>query len=202
MACHCNEFSRSHLMRSAAAEAGRGLPRIEQGMPLPAGTGLSRRSFLLRSGVAVMSVYGASRLGMEQLQAGIARAQGSSAPVLVSVFLDGGADALSILSPVGVGRYQDLRPNLALTQAESVAFRDDSNWRWNKRAQAFDDLHRAHKMAVLPSIGYTDADQSHFTSRHFWEVGKLDPNLRTGWMGRLLDIIGDDDNPLQGLSLD
>jgi uncharacterized protein (DUF1501 family) len=149
-----------------------------------------------------MSVYGASRLGMEQLQAGIARAQGNSAPVLVSVFLDGGADALSILSPVGVDKYQDLRPNLALTQAESVAFRDDSNWRWNKRAQALDDLHRAHKMAVLPSIGYTDADQSHFTSRHYWEVGKLDPDLRTGWMGRLLDIIGDDDNPLQGLSLD
>ena len=57
-------------------------------------------------------------------------------------------------------------------------------------------------MTVFPTIGYTDPDQSHFTSRHYWEVGKLDPNLRTGWMGRLLDRIGTDDNPLQGLSLD
>ena len=41
MACnHCNEFSRAHLLRSAAAEAGKGLPQIEPGMPIPAGTGL------------------------------------------------------------------------------------------------------------------------------------------------------------------
>jgi hypothetical protein len=59
MACHCNEFSRAHMMRNAVAQAGKGLPRIEKGMPLPAGTGLSRRSFLLRSGMAAFSVYGA-----------------------------------------------------------------------------------------------------------------------------------------------
>jgi hypothetical protein len=57
MACHCNEFSRAHLLRSAAAEAGRGLPRIEPGMPLPAGTGLNRRSFLLRAGLGMLSVF-------------------------------------------------------------------------------------------------------------------------------------------------
>ena len=55
---------------------------------------------------------------------------------------------------------------------------------------------------MLPAIGYTNADQSHFTSRHYWEVGDLVPHDRTGWMGRLLDTIGTDDNPLQGLSLD
>jgi len=202
MACHCNEFSRAHMMRQAAAQAGRGLPRIEKGMPLPAGTGLSRRSFLLRSGAAALSVYGASRLGLDQLRAGVASAQGASEPVLVSVFLDGGADSLSILAPVGSGTYQDMRPNLALSAGESVAFRDSASWRWNQAAAPLDALHRAGKMAILPSIGYTDPDQSHFTSRHFWEVGKLDPNFRTGWMGRLLDIIGTDDNPLQGLSLD
>ena len=44
-ACHCNEFSRAALLRGAAAQAGQGLPAIEAGMPMPAGTGLSRRSF-------------------------------------------------------------------------------------------------------------------------------------------------------------
>ena len=34
MGCnHCEEFSRSHLMRRAVAEAGSGLPSIEPGMP-------------------------------------------------------------------------------------------------------------------------------------------------------------------------
>ena len=55
---------------------------------------------------------------------------------------------------------------------------------------------------MLPAVGYSSPDQSHFTSRHYWEVGALQPNAVTGWMGRLLDVIGTPDNPLQGLSLD
>jgi uncharacterized protein (DUF1501 family) len=213
MACHCNEFSRAHLMRNAVAQAGQGLPRIEKGMPLPAGTGLSRRSFLLRSGMAAFSVYGASRLGLDQLRAGIASAQGSSSPVLVSVFLDGGADALQIIRPVSgsqSGYYNDYRPALRLPAGAGNAFAPDSQWRWHPDAAPFDDIQRGLPaggsptvgMAVFPTIGYSDPDQSHFTSRHYWEVGKLDANLRTGWMGRLLDRIGSEDNPLQGLSMD
>ena len=211
MACHCNEFSRAHIMRNAVAQAGRGLPRIEKGMPLPAGTGLSRRSFLLRSGMAAFSVYGASRLGLDQLRAGIASAQGSTSPVLVSVFLDGGADALQIIRPVNgtqSGLYNDFRPGLRLPAGAGGAFQPDSDWRWHPDAAPLDDIQRGLPvggnptvgMSVFPTIGYSDPDQSHFTSRHYWEVGKLDPNLRTGWMGRLIDRIGTDDNPLQGLS--
>jgi len=48
----------------------------------------------------------------------------------------------------------------------------------------------------------SDLDQSHFTSRHYWEVGATDTDLRTGWLGRYLDRVGTMDNPLQGLSLD
>ena len=57
-------------------------------------------------------------------------------------------------------------------------------------------------MSVAPAIGYSSPDQSHFTSRHYWEVGGLQPREVTGWIGRLLDRIGTADNPLQGLSLD
>jgi len=94
---HCAEFTRSHLVRQAVAEAGRGLPAIEPGMPTPAGTGLSRRSFLLRSGAAMLSVYGASKLKLGALEEGIAQAAGANERVLVSIFLDGGVDSLSVL---------------------------------------------------------------------------------------------------------
>ena len=47
--CHCRDYSRSQLLHKAAAQAGKGLPAIETGMPTPAGTGLSRRTFLSRS---------------------------------------------------------------------------------------------------------------------------------------------------------
>ena len=35
----------------------------------------------------------------------------------------------------------------------------------------------------MPAIGYDHPDQSHFNSRHFYEVGALDPRLVTGWLG-------------------
>ena len=57
-------------------------------------------------------------------------------------------------------------------------------------------------MTVFPAIGYPAADQSHFTSRHYWEVGELSAHANTGWLGRMLDVVGTDENPLQGLSLD
>jgi uncharacterized protein (DUF1501 family) len=55
---------------------------------------------------------------------------------------------------------------------------------------------------VFPGIGYTGEDMSHFTSRHYWEVGATDASLNTGWLGRYLDIAGNASNPFQGLSLD
>jgi uncharacterized protein (DUF1501 family) len=199
---HCQEFTRSHLMRQAVATAGNGLPKIEPGMPAPAGTGLNRRSFLLRSSAAMLSVYGASKLGFADLQEGIAKAQGTNDRVLVSIFLDGGCDSLSVLAPTGDPEYAKLRPSLALAQGVGTPFAEDARLTWNPAASAFDALHRAGKMSVAPAIGYSSPDQSHFTSRHYWEVGGLQPHEITGWTGRLLDRIGTPDNPLQGLSLD
>ena len=71
---HCAGLSRSRLLHKAAAEAGRGLPSIEPGMPLPAGTGLSRRSFVTQGVGAMLAVYGASRLGFSAFEEGIAAA--------------------------------------------------------------------------------------------------------------------------------
>jgi uncharacterized protein (DUF1501 family) len=51
-------------------------------------------------------------------------------------------------------------------------------------------------------VGYDNSNQSHFTSRHYWEVGGTEAALRTGWLGRYLDTVGTADNPLQGLTLD
>ena len=203
MGCnHCEEFTRSHLMRRAVAEAGNGLPPIEPGMPTPAGTGLNRRSFLLRSSAAMLSVYGASKLRLAGFEEGIAQAAGGNDRVLVSIFLDGGIDSLSVLSPTTDPIYRSLRPTLALAEGAGTPFAEDPSLRWHPSAASFDALHRAGKMSVLPGVGYDSPDQSHFTSRHYWEVGALRPNEVTGWMGRLLDAIGTPDNPLQGLSLD
>ena len=55
---------------------------------------------------------------------------------------------------------------------------------------------------MLQAVGYDNSDKSHFTARHYYEVGQTDAHLRTGWLGRFLDRIGTADNPVQGLTLD
>ena len=198
---HCTGLSRSRFLHSAAAEAGRGLPEIEPGMPLPAGTGLSRRSFVAQSLGAMLAVYGGSRLGFGAFEDGIALAASSPAqPVLVSIFLEGGADALSVLSPQGDPLYRKFRSKLGLSGG--LAFAEDDRLHWHPATAGLAQLYGEQKVAVMPAIGYTNADQSHFTSRHYWEVGATDVNVRTGWLGRYLDRVGTMDNPLQGLSLD
>lgn len=204
MGC-CSEHTRADLARRGIATAGRGLPAIEPGMPEPAGTGLDRRSLLMRTLGLAVAVYGGSALRPEAFEEGIAAAQaavGGKSRVLVSVFLDGGADSLSMLFPAEDPLYRKLRPRLALAPTQGVAFAEDPRLRWHPALAPFATLHAEGKVSVMPGIGYADPNQSHFTSRHFWEVGALDERLATGWLGRYLDRYGAVDNPLQGLALD
>jgi uncharacterized protein (DUF1501 family) len=204
-ACSCNDFNRAQLLRAGIARAGRGLPAIEPGMPLPAGTGLNRRAFVLRSAGAMLSVYGAAALSPRHLEEGIAQAAAAAPPkqpVLVSIFMEGGWDSLSVLAPVKEARYHELRPALAKAEGEGAPFTEDERLMWHPKAAGLAQLHAEGKVTVFPAIGYDPPDQSHFTSRHYWEVGELNTQTRSGWLGRYLDIAGSEGNPLQGLSLD
>jgi uncharacterized protein (DUF1501 family) len=176
-------------------------------MPMPAGAGIDRRRFLLGAAGGLVSVYGAERLGLtgRLLGDGIARAataQSPSSPVLVSVFLEGGIDALSVLAPAGDTLYRKLRPTLAVPLSAGTQFTEDQRLRWHPAATSFANLHDAGKVTVFPGIGYTSPDMSHFTSRHYWEVGATETGTVTGWLGRYLDVAGSQTNPLQGLSMD
>jgi uncharacterized protein (DUF1501 family) len=204
----CDGFTRSEAMRAALA-SGRGpSPREwDPRMPIPAGTGVDRRRFLIGAAGGLVSVYGAGRLGLggQALSEGIAQAatvQGPSSPILISIFMAGGIDALSVLAPTGDPTYQKLRPTLAVSPSQGTPFTEDPSLSWGPAVTSFAKLHDAGRMTVFPGIGYADPDLSHFTSRHYWEVGAADTRLVTGWMGRYLDIAGSPANPLQGLSMD
>jgi uncharacterized protein (DUF1501 family) len=189
--------------RRACCEAREWNPR----MPVPAGTGIDRRRFLAGAAGGLLSVYGADRLGLTSrvLGDGIAQAaslQGPASPVLVSVFLAGGIDALSVLAPVSDPLYRKYRTSLAVPETAGKPFTEDPRLHWNPSATSFANLHDAGKVTVFPGIGYSSPDMSHFTSRHYWEVGATETGLETGWLGRYLDAHGTPTNPLQGLSMD
>jgi len=201
----CYDCSRADLLRRAVARAGRGLPDIEPGMPLPAGTGMTRREFVSRTAGLALAVYGGAALSGQAFDHGIAQAASDTAATqktLVTIFFNGGIDGLSVLFPAGDPKYYSLRPNLALPQTAGRPFTEDSRLRWHPAASGIATLHDEGKVSVMPAVGYDNSNQSHFTSRHYYEVGGTDASLRTGWLGRYLDRVGTPDNPLQGLTLD
>ena len=196
----CNGFTRSQALRRAAGGGAGAVAPRDPRAPTAAGKGLDRKQFLLRSAGVVMSVYGATKLNISALEEGIAAAAPADR-VLVSVFMAGGVDSISVLAPVGDPQYRTLRPRLALGDSEGTPFSEDGRLRWHPSAGGLATLHAEGKATVMPAVGYDHPDQSHFNSRHFYEVGALQPKLVTGWMGRYLDRVGRPDNPLQGLAL-
>lgn len=201
--CGCAGFNRSELLRRGLAAPGAGLPAVEPGMPTPAGTGMSRRSLVLRGAGLALAVYGADRVLPQAFDEGIARAAGfPDGRVLVSIFMAGGADGLNIVAPTENADYRRLRPGLGLTSEATLAMSGADGLRWHPSMAGIKALHDAGKVLVAPAIGYDSPNQSHFTSRHFWEVGQLSTSATTGWLGRYLDRHGELNNPIQGLSLD
>jgi uncharacterized protein (DUF1501 family) len=202
MGC-CDDFTRSQFLRQGVAQAGQGLPEIEFGMPTPAGTGLTRRSMLLGSAGMALTVYGAEKLGFQAFEEGIAEAaSGPANAVIVTIFMAGGLDGMSVLAPITDAYYQSKRTTLKLDDQTTLPVTGSNGaLGWHQKAAAMKALHDAGKATLFPAISYDHPNQSHFTSRHFWEVGALDPAGSTGWLGRWLDVVGSDNNPIQGLSL-
>ena len=198
---HCDEFSRASLLRRGAAEAGRGLPAIEPGMPAPAGTGLDRRSFVSGALGLALSVYGLGKLRL--FEDGIAQAASGPGAAGARLRLPARRRRLALGAlPRARPELPQAAPDLALPDSAGPVFAEDNRLHWHPKLQPLATLHGEGKVSVMPAIGYTHPDQSHFTSRHFWEVGATDARLASGWMGRYLDHHGTKDNPLQGLSLD
>ena len=123
--CSCNDFTRSQLLRAGIAQAGRGLPSIEPGMPLPGRHGHGPALVPAALGRARCSPSTAprrSRRGTsKRASPQAAAAAPPNQPVLVSIFMEGGWDALSVLAPVKEARYHELRPTLGLTEGEGRA---------------------------------------------------------------------------------
>ena len=175
--------------------------RSSRGCPSPAGTGLSRRTLPLPQ-----RRPGARRL--RRLEAPARRLRGRDRP--------GGAErqdpGLGLLRrrrrrderarPGRRPALRALRPNLALAKATAPPSPRTRGCSWHPAAAGLATLHAEGKVSAFPAIGYDHPDQSHFTSRHYYEIGELEVGFRTGWMGRYIDLVGDDDNPLQGLSMD
>jgi hypothetical protein len=137
---YCDGFARSQAIRRVLVSGKRPVQREwDPRMPIPAGVGIDRRRFLAGSLGGLALVYGAERSGLtdRMLGDGIARAatlQSPNSPIIVSLFMQGGLDALSLLGPTGDPLYEKYRPTLAIAPGSGMPFREDPTLTWSPYA--------------------------------------------------------------------
>lgn len=148
---------------------------------------IRRRTFLQGCCAAIAAMSG-SRLG------NLVFAQGSGGPqrdILVVVFLRGGMDALNFLVPYSDANYADARPSLRLTAAQ---IRDiDGYFGLHPSAAALRDLYTNQHLALIPAVGFPEANRSHFEAQDYYERGQLKASTTGGWLGRHLATVAGGD---------
>jgi len=151
----------------------------------------SRREFLMKSGGAVGAAAFAAAFPEWLPQVSIADAFIANRDVVVSIFLRGGADGLSLCVPFGDPEYYLGRPTLALPRPDSTdpnkVIALDNMFGLPQNLGGLFPAYQAGNLAVIHGSGLTYNTRSHFDAQRFMEVGKSnDPTVNTGWLGRHL----------------
>jgi uncharacterized protein (DUF1501 family) len=152
---------------------------------------LSRRQFLTDSGTAVGLGAFASFVPAWLPKVVFAESYVASRDVIVSIFLRGGADGLSLCAPWADPAYYAARATIAIPQPDGTNARKgialDDAWAFPQALSTLMPAFRAGQLLVVHATGLTTVTRSHFDAQRYMEVGKAqDPSLNTGWLGRHL----------------
>jgi uncharacterized protein (DUF1501 family) len=151
---------------------------------------VSRRQFLGTAGVVTISAMLPTwlpRIVMAQTA--------SSRDIIISVFLSGGVDGMSMVAPYGDPAYYTGRPTISLARPDAAGA--------SAKLTALDDFFgfspgmaplypafQAGDLLVVHATGSTNNSRSHFDAQRYMEVGKpADPTVVTGWLGRHLATV-------------
>jgi uncharacterized protein (DUF1501 family) len=149
---------------------------------------LDRRRFI---GMTSMSAMAAA-LPSWFPEVRLAQSQDSARDIVVSVFMRGGADGLTLVAPYGDPTYYAVRPTIAVPRPDSTS---------PNRGTALDDFfmlppgmvallpaYRAGQLAIVHAAGQRySTSRSHFEAERYLEQGKPDDySLESGWLARHL----------------
>ncbi|MFI9382338.1 DUF1501 domain-containing protein [Kutzneria sp. NPDC052558] len=162
---------------------------------------ISRRAFILASGVVGASALavGATQVNWADLMTAAARDPlRPDTGVLVVCTLYGGNDGLNTVIPAADSAYQKARPDLAYQPHEVLDLGDGLGL--NPGMTGLKKLWDDKRLAIVRGVGYPKPDHSHFRSMAIWQTASPDSPQPTGWLGRWLDVTGDD--PLRAVSIE
>ena len=149
---------------------------------------LSRRQFV--GAAASLGVLGAFPAWLPKVV--LAESYASTRDVIVSIFLRGGADGLSLCVPFGDANYYTSRSTIAIprpdsTQTATKGIALDNFFAFPQAMSALMPAYNAQDLLVVHATGQFNNSRSHFDAQRYLEVGKPnDVTLASGWLGRHL----------------
>lgn len=164
--------------------------------------GLLAWGVLSAIGLGTRSALGAALFGLGR--------QSNKEQTLVSIFLRGGADGLSIAPPYGDHYYARSRPTLALASPRSLAAGKgdraidlDGFFGLHPALSPLVPLYESGQLAIIPACGSGDQTRSHFEAMATMERGAYrDTGPASGWLARHLQSAPwENSSPLRAVAL-
>jgi uncharacterized protein (DUF1501 family) len=159
---------------------------------------LTRRDFLKTAAVSSSAYF---------LPRGPGRALGGSTPdpVMVALFLRGGADPLNLVVPIQNDQYAlytAARPDIGLPKNDTNFLLPlDGDFELNILLQDIHARYNSGDMLILHASGSKDPSRSHFDAQDFMQkAAPGDVSVTDGWLNRFLQISGSGSS-WQGISL-
>ena len=170
---------------------------------------LSRRRFLQVGGKASAAALAAPGFADLLPRLVLAESFVGGRDILISIFLRGGADGLSLCAPWADPHYRSARPTLAVAPPDGTAIAArgialDDRFAFPPAMAALMPAYRAQDLLVVHAAGQSSDSRSHFDAQRFMEVGKAaDPAVATGWLARHLMSAppARGNTPLRGVAL-
>lgn len=151
---------------------------------------LARRDFLIRG-----AGFGIAALVPSWLPNVVLAQSSSTRDIILSVFLSGGTDGMSLVVPFGDPDYYTGRPTIAIARPDAAgsgpkAVALDNFFGFSPGMAPLMPAYNAGHLLVAHATGSVDTTRSHFDAQRYIEVGKpQDLNLATGWLGRHLATV-------------
>ena len=107
----------------------------------------------------------------------------SEGRVLVVLELNGGNDGLNTVVPYADDAYGRHRPRLRIPTGS--LHRLDGHVGLHPELNGLNDLWGRGELAIVQSVGYPNANRSHFDSMDIWQTGMIQPDGHAaGWLNR------------------
>lgn len=154
---------------------------------------VTRRDFLKTGLVGMSAFLLPTSLGR------VARAASVPDPVLVALYLRGGADGLNLVVPTGDPFYYSNRLNIQVPFGSELAL--DGFYGLNPALLDLHPFYQSSELAILHAVGSTDPSRSHFDAQDFMErAAPGNKSIVDGWLNRYLVAAGMSD-PISGISI-